>query len=57
MLKDGLPRAPPGTEEVQHQGPLPLAYAELDEGFRTLLDDDELEEALREFLVGVSLPG
>jgi hypothetical protein len=42
---------------MQHQGPLPLAYAELDEGFRALLDDDELEEALREFLVGVSLPG
>jgi len=57
MLKDGLKKAPRGAEETHDEDLLPFAYEELDERFSTLLEDEELEEAFREFQVNAAWPG
>ena len=56
MLKVGLPKAPRGAEEAQDEGLLPFAYEELDQSFGALLEDEELEEAFREFRVNAARP-
>ena len=51
------PRLAAPIEEPHGEGPLPFADDNFDERFYALLDDDDLEEVFREFLVPVQRGG
>ena len=56
MHKVGLQKVPCGAEAAHDEGPLPLAYEDLDQSFCALLEDEALEDIFEEFRANVAWP-